>query len=334
MDLLGFGTTRIDINLYTPLHAEYSGEVKLDGMRFNIGGSVLNTCLMLHHMGANTTFYTHWGNDEFGLLAQNELREIGLNLINASSNTKERTATTFILVDKTGERTMYSYDDAAGMNFKIQNTFINKVSNFDGFFTSCYEINKNNFKSIKKVLEKFNDLNKHTFLDLSPLVNNVEKEIWDEVLPCFSIIIGTESEFKELMRIIDVESFEKFNAIYNIKKAYVKMGLNGSRVVIDSTRQYYEKIKPIESKNVTGCGDTYNAGVIWGEINNESEIDIIKRSNTLAGQVAKYGFVPKKVVKKFYDISSKKGMPSKIDNYLKSTLVEVKSDLKTNSEQL
>ena len=327
MNLIGFGTTRIDVYLYTPLHAEYSGEVKLEGMRFNIGGSVLNTCLILHYIGANITFYTHLGNDEFGMLAQSELKKIGLNFINASHSYKERTATTFILVDKTGERTMYSYDDEDGINFRMKNTFINEAVNFDGFFTSCYEFNKSNIKSLKRILKKFNDLNKPTFLDLSPLVKNIEEEVWNEALLHFSTVIGTEDEFKELMSIIKIESFEELKERYNINKVYVKMGDNGSKVIIDGIKEYIGKIKPVNSKNVTCCGDTYNAGVIWGEINNEIETDIVKNSNILAGQVAKYGFVPKKVVKRFYDISNKKFISSKKEDYIKASLNTVKSDL-------
>jgi len=293
LKVCAFGTTRLDFHIYKPSFFEQHEEVKVDNLDTKIGGSVFNTAVLLKYLNLDIVFYTILGNDELSVISKNALRNYGIDY-KCTSSKGSKSPVTFILLDSDGEKVMFSYDGNSYTDDVID--ILQKNCNmYDAFFTSCYEINNENRIKVSNILQDFVVRNKKTFIDLSPLTYRVSKEVWNDVLPYTKIVTGTENEFKALIEILGHSCIEDFKKKYSIEKLFIKKGSKGC-TVIDQTNQYDFRVTPIKSKNLTGCGDAFNAGVIIGELKHFPVEKTVKIASKLASEVAKNGFEPLGVV--------------------------------------
>lgn len=100
---------------------------------------------------------------------------------------------------------------------------------------------------------------KQCFVDLSPLIYEVDADIIDQVLNNVQILSGTKDEYSLLLNALKLESIEELIGKYNFKYLFVKNGSEGALL-------YYAKgvieCKPNErkvSRDTAECGDTFNA---------------------------------------------------------------------------
>ena len=294
MNICGYGTIRLDFQIYLPkiLTGAYSEE-KIDNLDIKVGGSVFNTALLLKYLNMELVFYTIMGSDELSIMCKKALEEHGIDH-RSTVNIGNKSPITFIQLDSNGEKTMLSYDgdlDTCG----IIDILINDSQKYDAFFTSCYEVNKNNYNKMANLLADFVLRDKKTFFDLSPLVYNLSRDVWDDILPFIKIITGTENEFNILIDILGFTDLMDLKERYSIEKVFIKRGMKGCSVLdIDGLQKNFD-ITPIKSRNMTGCGDAFNAGVILGELKGFPKEKTILIASKLAYQVAKHGFEPLKI---------------------------------------
>ncbi|MEN6326609.1 MAG: carbohydrate kinase family protein [Syntrophomonas sp.] len=295
MGICGLGTIRLDFHIYMPkiLKGMYS-EAKIDNLDIKIGGSVFNTTVLLKNLNMNLVFYTIMGNDELSLMSRNALKNYNINY-KCTSNIDCKSPITFIQLDSDGEKTMLSYDENS-YACEIIDILQNDCNKYEAFYTSCYEVNKYNQKKITTILANFVSRNKKTFIDLSPLTYTLPKDIWNDILPFIKIITGTENEFNMLIEILGHNDLIDFKKNYSIEKVFIKRGAKGCSVLDMNGQQKHFDITPVQSRNMTGCGDAFNAGVILGELKGFPTEKTVSIASKLAFQVAKSGFEPVAVV--------------------------------------
>ena len=284
-----------DFYLYVPYYPQQE-VAKLNDVHVNTCGSVVNTALVLKELGIKTSLVTNLGTDILGNLLHGDLTQAGIDLI--TSNTSGKTALTIIMVDISGERTMYSYNPQT-ISIDVLNDAEWAMAESDAFFTSCYEfIDSSSIEIIDRLLDICIDpcieYGKIAVLDLSPLTKTIPYETWEKLLYKFSILIGTEQEFNDLLNVPRLNRGMLFQE-YCLSKIYVKMGRQGSCCLTYEGKKHIGYVSPVSSKNLTGCGDAYNAGIIWGELN-QNNIDKAVRIGNIAGiAVATLGFNVKKI---------------------------------------
>jgi sugar/nucleoside kinase (ribokinase family) len=228
-------------------------------------------------------YYTIIGNDELQILSKNTLDRAGINYI-VSEDTKSKSSITFIHLDNAGEKVMFSYDGKSGEE-DIVDVLFNKRKDYDVFYTSCYEIDQNNYKKISELIDYYGVAEKKTFLDLSPLVYTIPKKIWESVLKNLKYIMGTIEEFDLLFNVMEIEGFKYLMEMTKIDKIYIKRGSNGCSVVERGSEELFFETEPIKTDNLTGCGDAFNAGVIIGEVKKLKTSEIADYSMNLASDV-------------------------------------------------
>ena len=278
MKILTLGPAIVDMFMYTNEFISRGGDIRINKMDFGVGGSIINTVLILNKLGIASTYYTNLSDDQAGLYIRDTLSYHDIEVIYDTTN---NTPICFILVDKAGERTMFSYTDN---EFKINFDKLQRLHG-DAFFMSCYEINDNNVDELVEFLKGFPN---KTFLDLSPTTKDVPLHLWQKVLPHFSVLLGTKDEFEKLLSIIGLRTTGEIINLYGAQKIFVKMGKTGSMAITAQERQFSSS-KPINVKNTTGCGDAFNAGVIIGELYGLPVLKTLAVSNELGGFVARSG---------------------------------------------
>lgn len=276
MNILGIGTIMTDIYLKVPKLADYGGEESINFIERKVGGSVVNTTLILNQLGLNPTLVASVGKDIAGSAACTYLKNLNIDIIPSLS---EVTASAYIVQDGK-DSTMYSYSPFTQL-------VIPDIPTPDVFYTSCYELHYiNAFRDILNVCNM-------AFLDLSPLLKQVPLSILKESLSAFSVITGNIKEFRELLQLTETNSVQELIRCYGFKKAYIKQGDYGSSVY---TKDHYYSAPVPPATNAIGCGDAYNAGIIYGEINHHDLQTTLNMGNYLGRNVAHYGFDPQLVI--------------------------------------
>ena len=163
------------------------------------------------------------------------------------------------------------------------------------FYTSFYEITKDNYKRMARILENV----RIGFVDLTPLLENVPKYVLHAILKHVSVLSGTQDEFRTLYKKLGLENFKAFSARYAVAYIFIKRGKSGAKL-IHGGEQYAAKPKEIRaSRNTTGCGDTFNASVIMGLEDGASPQELLDHAVALSSFTAYEGFSPEKIAERF-----------------------------------
>lgn len=280
-----FGTVRMDMHVYKEYGQLNSyEEIKVDEMALRIGGSVYNTIAVLNELKQDVVFYTLNVTDDIADYIKLQMINRSITFVTSKHETNS-TAKTIIFVDEQGKKKMISYDGIRSDAFVLRK-LKKDINNYDLFYTSFYEINKNNLTEILEIMQS----SKKCFVDLSPLIYEIDKRVLNEVLSYVNILSGTYDEYKLLLESLNIQSIENLIEKYKFKYLFVKQGNKGASL-------YYEngiiECSPTEKHNshdTTGCGDTFNAGVIFSISNEKTEDEMLRTAVDFATLVAYKGF--------------------------------------------
>ena len=180
---------------------------------------------------------------------------------------------------------MISYDGKRQDSHILKKLLIN-IGNYDLFYTSFYEINRENLDIIIEVMHN----SCQCFVDLTPLIYEAEASLLDSVLANVQILSGTDEEYNTLLMKLNISSIEELFETYRFLYLFVKQGGKGASLyypkgVINCSPDDIKK-----SRDTTGCGDTFNAGVIYALSQGYNEKDMLKKAVELASIVAYNGF--------------------------------------------
>ncbi len=285
MKCCAFGTIRMDIHIFDEFAKfdEYQ-EIKLDEISMMLGGSVYYTASVLNEFDCDVVMYMLNISDDFSDFVRLRLSRQNINYI-TSKRDLNKTATTLIFVDDEGGKKMMSYDGRR-KDESVLNKLRSDISQYDLFYSSFYEITRDNYIKLADIMDNCN----FSFLDLSPLLYSVDIDILETVLPNVNILSGTTDEFAILLSKLNLENIEALREKYNYKYVFEKQGKNGATLYYTDKKISYKPRESKVSRDTTGCGDTFNAGVIRGLIEGFEEEEILERAVEMATTVAYEGF--------------------------------------------
>lgn len=293
MKCCAFGTVRLDIRIYDELDKlGIHKEVKLDDIAMMLGGSVYYTASVLNEFDCDTVLYTLHIDDDFADFIRLRLSGQNINYI-VSKRDSNPTAMTLVFVNGEGEKKMMSYDGKRH-DSHILSKLLCDISQYDLFYTSFYEINQENYLQIAQIME----LCPQNFLDLTPLLYDVDTEILETILNKTSILSGTAEEYDILTSKLQLMRTSSLMDRFGIKYVFEKRGKEGATLFSMQGNCSYKSTRGTASRDTTGCGDTFNAGVIYGISVELCDEDILKRAVNFATTVALDGFDLKNLRKK------------------------------------
>lgn len=285
MKICLYGTTRIDLHIFQNTDKDITqSEQTIFDLSIKVGGSVFNTMAILSYAKFPLTYYTFLGNDIFIEQIKSLLENFSSDCIYTSVKSNPMS---FLFIDNKGEKKILSYDP--DFEEEPYDLISKNMDVYDVFYFSCYSINENNSKNLSVLLKNFKLCKKIVFMDLSPLAYRIDEETWNGILPYISHLSGTQDEFNILCNIVRVKNEFRLKEKYGIDNVYIKKDKNGSTIIdINNTSTDYA-VEFIDSSNYTGCGDAYNAGIIWGNAMSLPQGSVIELAHSLAGEVAKNG---------------------------------------------
>ena len=268
LDIIGWGALNVDrlckVNEFAPM----DGETFIYDETKSCGGSASNTIIGTAKLGLKSGYIGKIGSDSNGQMMKEYLIENNVNtdhLIESDGETGEVIG----FVDNEGNRKLYV---TPKINDKIYNEDINRDYLLDSkvlHLTSFVGLNPDD-PSINTQFELLNELSSNITISFDPgmLYVNRGKEFMDKLIAYTDILLINESE---LLITTQEEDFEK--AVEKIAPKVdilvVKRSINGSFIKKDD-EEYNIGIFNVDTIDTTGAGDAYNAGFLFGYINEYS----------------------------------------------------------------
>ncbi|WP_342433259.1 sugar kinase [Neobacillus sp. FSL H8-0543] len=257
-----------------------------------VGGAELNFAIGCARLGLKTGWISRLGNDEFGRHIQNFVRGEGIDISEVKLIDGYQTSVNFkeIMEDGSG-RTFYYRANSPTSTLTphdLDEDLFKKVKllHVTGVFPA---VSEQNFEIIMKAVELAKKQN--VLISFDP---NIRLKLWSkeqakmklaQLLPYVDIILTGEDEAEILLGVKEPKLIIEACMKYGISHIAIKRGEKGS---IGYHNGRYIEAPAIHSRKVVdtvGAGDGFDAGFVYGVINNWPLEKMLEFANTIGSMV-------------------------------------------------
>jgi ribokinase len=255
----------INVDMYFPVdrYPEPGQEGFAEEISAHLGGSVVNTAVVLQKMGAQTNMIGCLGDDSWGNQAQDWLREIGIGLNGVQHASEKQSGLSMLVVTPDNERTMFTH---RGANACLRAEGISPllfesadIIHLSGYAFMVGAQREAAWQAVALAKSAGIKISVDTGLDAVLKVPNEFRRL----IPQVDLVITGMKEMSELYGVDTIEQAYQVLMENGVSLTGIKLGADGSYVG-NQQQNYYQKAFPVESVDTTGAGDTYSAGMILG----------------------------------------------------------------------
>lgn len=288
-DIVVMGDINVDVIFSIPAYPLPGNEAIATSVRMYTGGSAVNTAIALARMDMSVGFIGRVGVDPLAHQVLQDMQQSGVDCSQVQTDPRVSTGLIFIVVTEDGERTMFGSRGA--------NSFTQAKTIDARYFSDCRWIH----------LSSYSFLAHHQYETVLTALDIAENSPYTRV----SLDIGTEpamrarNQIMELLPRIDVilpnetevmlmgagRSLEdSLDDLINHKGAnaiITKMGGQGCHLAVADKRVSFPSF-PVNLKDTTGAGDSFNAGVVLARLVGLSWEASAALGNALGGMATAY----------------------------------------------
>lgn len=250
-------------NLPTPSTTIHSTNLYIEP-----GGKGYNQAVACKKLGAEVSYFSKVGCDEYGIICEKYLKDLGIKTI-FEKDKIHNTALATILTDDSAENEVIVYKGASSnLNVSELKDFESEIASADVLLLQ-YEIS---IDVVKKAIEIAKENNTIVILNPAPAIY-LDKEI----LNMADIVTPNYEEAKTLYD-LDIEKLPS-----SIKNTLiVTLGSKGSLLINNHTSKKFLPIN-VEAVDTTGAGDVFNAGLAVAIANKKSIDEAIEFATVASG---------------------------------------------------
>jgi ribokinase len=266
-DIIVMGDINVDVIFTISAYPLPGNEAMATSVQMHTGGSAVNTAITLSKMDMDVGFIGRVGKDPLANQVLADLQAAGVDCTHVQVDPKVSTGLIFITVTEDGERTMFG---ARGANS----------------FTMASEIDRTYFSNCRWIhLSSYSFLAHHQYETILAALDIAKNSPYTRL----SLDIGTEpalrarSQIMALLPEIDVilpnetevtllgnghPLNESLNLLLHEKGAnaiVTKRGRRGCMLAVGEKRVAFPSFE-VKSKDSTGAGDSFNAGVVLARL--------------------------------------------------------------------
>ncbi len=265
-DVVGFGALNVD-KLYSVNKISCEDEeAYITNFNMFCGGSAANTVIGLSKLGMKTGYIGKISNDHDGNLLLENLKNEGINTEGILIS-EGRSGNVIGFVDKKGQRALYVdpgvndliKPDEIKLDY-LENSKIVHLTSFVG-------------ESIKAQESIINEISEDIIISLDPGRIYAERGIHylKDILKRTNIILINEEELKHLTghKYKTCKEGAEVLLEYDIDTVVIKRGDKGSYIT-DGNESHFIDPFNVKCIDTTGAGDAFNAGFLYGFLNNRN----------------------------------------------------------------
>ena len=249
------------------------------------GGSVGNTIASFAELGGRAAWISCVGNDAYGEMFLSEYRDAGIALSSASGMAAEKTGTCLVMITPDAERTMRTSLAVSG-RLSEQHTDCELIGQSEYCFIEGYVLANPEYghSAALKALELSRRHNTSVILTLSEaFVVEHHRKITELVMSQTEILFANQSEAAACCGSNDPDK-AAFELGKKIPTVVVTAGADGA-YICNSGKITHVAAIPCKPLDLTGAGDMFAAGFLYGHLNGYSPEKSGKIATFLASKV-------------------------------------------------
>lgn len=268
MDVIGFGALNVDTLLKVERIAGPEEESFIESYTESCGGSAANTIVGLARLGRKVGFIGKIAKDSEGKLQIDTFINEGVDIEGIIHSKKGKSGAALGFVDKKGARALYinpGENDTLesreiNLEYISQTTFLH-MSSFVGEkpFRAQKKIAGMLPKSIKLSLDPGALYAQRGFTAIEPLIRSAY------------VFMPNSIELEQLTGESDYRKGANIILEMGVQIVVVKLGVKGCYIT-DGQEQVTVDSFPVKTVDTTGAGDAFNAGFLYGLLNQKNNL--------------------------------------------------------------
>lgn len=257
-----------------------------------IGGAELNVLIGCARLGLKTGWISRLGKDEFGKHIVNTVRGEGIDVGEVFLEEGYPTSLNFKEVQESGSGKTFYYRHKSPTEtitpdiLPIGYIKSAKILHVTGVYPA---INQNNRDVILKAIQIARENGVKVSFD-----PNIRLRLWTEeearetiisYLPYVDYLLAGKEELELIFQTTQMETIIKELSHYSCEKIVMKDGENGASVLMDGKWLHLQAPKVVKVVDTVGAGDGFDAGFLYGILQNWPIEKTLEFANTIGSMV-------------------------------------------------
>lgn len=257
-----------------------------------IGGAELNVLIGCARLGLKTGWISRLGKDEFGRHIVNTVRGEGIDVGEVILEEGYPTSLNFKEVQESGSGKTFYYRHKSPTEtitpdlLPISYIKSAKILHVTGVYPA---ITQNNREVILKAIQVAKENGVKVSFD-----PNIRLRLWTEeearetmltYLPYVDYLLAGKDELELIFQSPQMDTILKKLSSYSFEKVVMKDGENGASVLVDGQWVHQKAPKVAKVVDTVGAGDGFDAGFLYGELQNWPIEKTLEFANTIGSMV-------------------------------------------------
>jgi sugar/nucleoside kinase (ribokinase family) len=259
LDIAIVGEINLDLILYgLPEQMPIERELLASGFAITLGSSSAILAHNLAALGSRVGFVTKVGDDAFGALAMERLREPGVDLTRVAHGAKSGVT---LILPHGHQRHILTYPGTIS-ELCFEDLDLDYLASARHFHMSSLFLQRELLPRVPELFRRMKSAGLSTSLD----TNDDPGDSWDqalidEMLPHVDILLPNE---REAMKMSHTDTLETALAhlAHKVGTVVVKMGAAGA-IAVQQDRRFTAPAVPVAVIDPIGAGDTFDAGFLF-----------------------------------------------------------------------
>ncbi len=257
LDIAIAGEINLDLILYgLPEQMATERELLASGFTITLGSSSAILAHNLAALGSRVGFVTKVGDDSFGSLAMERLRERGVDLARVAHGA---TSGVTLILPHGPRRHIFTYPGTIS-ELRFEDLDLDYLASARHFHMSSLFLQRELLPHVPELFRRMKSAGLTTSLDTNDDPDDRWDGVLEEVLPHVDILLPNEREAMKMLRADDVETALSRLA-QKVETVVVKMGARGALAIRDG-RRFSAPAVPVTVVDPIGAGDSFDAGFL------------------------------------------------------------------------
>jgi sugar/nucleoside kinase (ribokinase family) len=257
LDIAIVGEINLDLILYgLPEQMPTERELLASGFAITLGSSSAILAHNLAALGSRVGFVTEVGDDSFGTLAMDRLRERGVDLAGIALGVKSGVT---LILPHGPRRHILTYPGTIS-ELRFEDIDLDYLASACHFHMSSLFLQRELLPHVPELFRRMKSAGLTTSLDTNDDPDDRWGAVLDEILPHVDILLPNEREAMKMSRADDVETALSRLA-QKVETVVVKMGASGA-IAIRNGRRFSAPAVPVTVIDPIGAGDSFDAGFL------------------------------------------------------------------------
>jgi sugar/nucleoside kinase (ribokinase family) len=257
LDIAIAGEINLDLILYgLPEQMPMERELLASGFAITLGSSSAILAHNLAALGSRVGFVTKVGDDSFGTLAVERLRERGVDLAGVVHGAKSGVT---LVLPHGPQRHILTYPGTIS-ELRFEDLDLDYLASARHFHMSSLFLQRELFPHVPELFRRMKSAGLTTSLDTNDDPDDRWDSVLEEILPSVDILLPNEREAMKMSRADDVETaLSRF--AQKVETLVVKLGASGAVAIRDGHR-FSAPAVPVTVIDPIGAGDSFDAGFL------------------------------------------------------------------------